>query len=89
MDRCNKIKKIIQEIKEKVGNKKVLCALSGGVDSSVLAHILHKAIKNNVICVYIDTGLMRNNESEEISYIYKKNLKNFIHLNKGDLFIKN
>lgn len=84
-----KLKKIIQEIKEKVGNKKVLCALSGGVDSSVLAHILHKAIKNNVICVYIDTGLMRKNESEEISYIYKKKFKkNFIHLNKGDLFIK-
>lgn len=84
-----KLKKIIQEIKEKVGDKKVLCALSGGVDSSVLAHILQKAIKNNVICVYIDTGLMRKNESSEIAFIYKKKFKNnFIHLNKGHLFIK-
>ena len=84
-----KLKKIIQEIKVKVGNKKVLCALSGGVDSSVLAHILQKAIKNNVICVYIDTGLMRKNESEQIAHIYKKKFKkNFIHLNKSHLFIK-
>ena len=84
-----KLKKIIQEIKLKVGNKKVLCALSGGVDSSVLAHILQKAIKNNVICVYIDTGLMRSNESEQIAHIYKKKFKkNFIHLNKSHLFIK-
>jgi GMP synthase (glutamine-hydrolysing) len=84
-----KLKKIIQEIKVKVGNKKVLCALSGGVDSSVLAHILQKAIKNNVICVYIDTGLMRRNESEQIAQIYKKKFKkNFIHLNKSHLFIK-
>jgi GMP synthase (glutamine-hydrolysing) len=84
-----KLKKIIQEIKVKVGNKKVLCALSGGVDSSVLAHILQKAIKNNVICVYIDTGLMRSNESEQIAHIYKKKFKkNFIHLNKSHLFIK-
>ena len=84
-----KLKKIIQEIKEKVGNKKVLCALSGGVDSSVLAHILQRAIKNNVICVYIDTGLMRKNESKEIISIYtKKFKKNFIHLSKGHLFIK-
>jgi len=84
-----KLKKIIQEIKLKVGNKKVLCALSGGVDSSVLAHILQKAIKNNVICVYIDTGLMRRNESEQIAQIYKKKFKkNFIHLNKSHLFIK-
>ena len=70
-----KLKKIIQEIKVKVGNKKVLCALSGGVDSSVLAHILQKAIKNNVICVYINTGLMRSNESEQIAHIYKKKFK--------------
>ena len=84
-----KLKKIIQEIKVKVGNKKVLCALSGGVDSSVLAHILQKAIKNNVICVYINTGLMRSNESEQIAHIYKKKFKkNFIHLNKSHLFIK-
>ena len=84
-----KLKKIISEVKNKVGKKKVLCALSGGVDSSVLAHILHKALKRNVIFVYIDTGLMRLNESKQISLIYKKKFsKNFIHLNKKSLFLR-
>ena len=69
---------------------KVLCALSGGVDSSVLAHILKKALNNRVYCVYIDTGLMRKNESKEIVSIYRKKFKkNFIYLNEGPLFLKN
>jgi len=85
-----KLKKIIYEIKNKVRNQKVLCALSGGVDSSVLAHILYKAIKNNVFCVYIDTGFMRKNESNEIISIYKKKFKkNFIYLERSALFLKN
>jgi GMP synthase (glutamine-hydrolysing) len=66
----------------------VLCALSGGVDSSVLAHILYKAIKKNVFCIYIDTGLMRKNESNEIISIYRKKFKNnFIFLKKDELFL--
>jgi GMP synthase (glutamine-hydrolysing) len=86
----SKLKKIIFEVKQTVGSKKVLCALSGGVDSSVLAHILQKAIKQNLYCVYIDTGLMRKNESIEIVSIYKKKFKkNFIYLNEGSLFLKN
>lgn len=86
-----KLNKIINEIRTKVGNdKKVLCALSGGVDSSVLAHILYKAIKKNVFCVYIDTGLMRYEETKEIISIYKKKFgKNFIHLNKKIIFLNN
>ena len=84
-----KLKKIINEIRTRAGNDKVLCALSGGVDSSVLAHILFKAIKKNAYFVYVDTGLMRKDESDEISKIYKKKFnKNFIHLNKGKEFLK-
>ena len=86
----SKLTKIINEIKSKVQTKKVLCALSGGVDSSVLAHILYKALYKNVYFVYIDTGLMRMNESKEICSIFKKKFsKNFIHLKKRDIFLKN
>ena len=54
--------KLIDEIKNKVKNDKVICALSGGVDSSVVALLVNKAIKKNLICIMVDTGLMRKNE---------------------------
>ena len=52
-------KAIIKNIKKIVGNQKVICALSGGVDSSVTALLIQKAIKNNLKCIMVDTGLMR------------------------------
>ena len=76
-----KIKKMIREIETSVKkDEKVLCALSGGVDSSVLAHLLYKAIKKNLICVYVDTGFMRLGETLEIKKIFKKKFKNSFHI---------
>ena len=68
----NEKKKIISNIKKKVGTNKVICALSGGVDSSVVALLIHKAIKKNLKCIMVDTGLMRKNEFKYTYKIFKK-----------------
>ncbi|MFA5832277.1 MAG: glutamine-hydrolyzing GMP synthase [Bacteroidota bacterium] len=60
------IENTIADIRSKVGNKKVLCALSGGVDSSVAAVLLHKAIGDQLFCIHIDNGLMRRGESAQV-----------------------
>ena len=65
------IDKSIEEIKAKVGNKKALCALSGGVDSSVAAVLVHKAIGDNLTCVFVDHGLLRKNEREEVEKVFR------------------
>ena len=65
------IKKEIEAIREQVGDKKVLLAMSGGVDSSVCAVLLHKAIGKNLTCVFVDHGCMRLNEAKEVKQIFK------------------
>ena len=60
--------RLIKEIKKKIKGDKVICALSGGVDSSVVALLINKAIKKKLICIMVDTGLMRKNE---FKYTYK------------------
>ena len=84
-----KLQKLIKEIKGNVSsNQKVMCALSGGVDSSVLAHLLYKAIKKNLICVYVDTGLMRQGETKEVINIFKKKFKkSFNVINAQKIFL--
>ena len=67
--------RLIKEIREKVKNDKVICALSGGVDSSVVALLINKAIKKNLICIMVDTGLMRKNEFKYTYSIFKKKYK--------------
>ena len=78
----------IKEIQEKAGNAKVICALSGGVDSTVAAVLVKKAIGENLTCIHIDTGLMRKNESREIGEIFDNKLNlNHIHIDASELFL--
>ncbi|ASW42301.1 glutamine-hydrolyzing GMP synthase [Clostridium isatidis] len=83
------VEKTIQEIREKVGNGKALCALSGGVDSSVAAVLLSKAIGNQLTCVFVDHGLLRKNEADEVEEIFGPNGPynlNFIRVNAQERF---
>jgi len=66
------IEQNIKAIKEKVGNDNVICALSGGVDSSVVAAIIHKAIGDQLTCIYVNNGLMRTGETESILRFFKE-----------------
>lgn len=70
----NIIENLTQEIKNQVGDKKVLLGLSGGVDSSVVAVILHKTIGNQLTCVFVDNGLLRFNEGDEVMKTFAENL---------------
>jgi len=65
------IKDSVKYIKDQVGNRKALCALSGGVDSSVAAVLVHKAIGENLICVFVDHGLLRKNERKQVEEIFR------------------
>jgi len=82
-------RKII-EIKNIVKQKNVICGLSGGVDSSVTAHLLHKAIGDNLYCIFINHGFLRKNEVKEVSNYYKdKFKKKFIIVDASKVFLKN
>ena len=81
--------KLINDVKNIVQKDKVLCALSGGVDSSVVALLINKAIKKNLICIMVDTGLMRKNEFKYNYKIFKKKYKlNVKLINASEIFLK-
>lgn len=81
----------IKAVREQVGDKKVLLGLSGGVDSAVVAALLSKAIGNNLYCIFVDHGLMRKDEGDEVERVFGKEGKftlNFIRVNAGELFFE-
>lgn len=84
----NFIEESIEEVKVKVGNKKAICALSGGVDSSVAAVLIHEALHENLICIHVDTGMMRKNESADIIKMFEENFNlHIIHIDASEIFL--
>ena len=83
------VENTIKEIREKVGDGKVLLALSGGVDSSVAAGLLSRAIGKQLTCVFVDHGLLRKNEGDEVEGVFGPNGQfdlNFIRVNAQESF---
>ncbi len=79
---------MIEKIKEIVGDKKVLCALSGGVDSSVAATMVHKAVGSQLTCIFVDHGLLRKNEGDEVEKVFSDEFHmNFIRVDAKDRFL--
>lgn len=78
----------VNEIREKVGSKKVLCALSGGVDSSVAAVLVHKAVGDQLTCIYVDHGFMRKDESAQVKKTFSEQFKlNLNFVDAGERFL--
>jgi len=80
--------KLINEVRHQVGSHKVICALSGGVDSSVVAQLLNKAIGKKLYCIFVNTGLLRMDEETQVVRTFKKRLKmNLIYVNAEKEFL--
>ena len=77
----------IAAVRAQVGTGRVICALSGGVDSAVAAALVHRAIGHQLTCIYVDTGLMRLNESDQVVETFKRNMGiELIHVTAGDRY---
>src|SRR5690606_717137 len=84
----NYIELEIEKIREEVGDKKVLCALSGGVDSSVVAVLIHKAIGDQLTCMFVDHGLLRKGEAESVMKTFADGFHmNVIKIDARDRFM--
>ncbi|WP_066506440.1 glutamine-hydrolyzing GMP synthase [Abyssisolibacter fermentans] len=81
-------KETIANIKEEIGDKRAICALSGGVDSAVAAVMVHKAIGSNLICIFVDHGLLRKNEGDQVEEVFRDKFNlNLIRVNAQERFL--
>ena len=79
---------LVKDIKKNVGKSKVICALSGGVDSSVVAKLIHNAIGKQLTCVFVNTGLLRKNEEKQVVKTFRKKFKiNLIYVDAKNFFL--
>jgi len=79
----------IEAIKNEVGTEQVICGASGGVDSTVVSVLLHKALGNQLTCIFVDNGLLRKGEAEKVVEVFRKNLQiNLIHVDGAEHFVK-
>jgi len=83
------VEETIENIRKKVGDKKVLCALSGGVDSSVAAVLVHRAVGDQLTCIFVDHGLLRKNEGDQVEEVFKNKFNmNLIRVNAEERFLE-
>ena len=85
---CNNRETAVRELREKIGDGRVLLALSGGVDSSVCAALLAEAVGDRLTCVFVDHGLLRKNEGDEVEAAFAGRGANFIRVDAADRFLK-
>jgi GMP synthase (glutamine-hydrolysing) len=83
------VESVTETLREKVGDDQVICALSGGVDSSVVAVLLHRAIGDRLHCIFVNNGLLRKGEAESVQRIFKDHFElNLIYVNATEIFLK-